>query len=68
MQLRAVGKGYFRLGIAGSKSVKEVVMGWMDIVVLLGLFCIAGFIFYRAFRKKKWCPTVFGSDKENSDE
>jgi hypothetical protein len=43
-------------------------MGWIDILVLLGLFCIAGFIFYRAFRKKKWCPAVFGSDKEDAEK
>ena len=33
-----------------------------DIVFLLILFVFAGVVFYRAFRKKKWCPAVFGSD------
>lgn len=36
-------------------------MEWTDILFLLVLFLVAGFIFYRAYRKKKWCPAVFGS-------
>lgn len=36
-------------------------MAWTDIAFMLFLFAVAGFILYRALRKKKWCPAVFGS-------
>jgi hypothetical protein len=38
-------------------------MGWKDILALLVLVLIAGIILYRAIRKKKWCPAVYGSAK-----
>lgn len=41
-------------------------MDWKDILFLLILFVIAGFIFYRAYRKKKWCPAVFGSGDDDT--
>jgi LPXTG-motif cell wall-anchored protein len=43
-------------------------MEWTDLLALVGLICLAGFIFYRAFRKKKWCPAIFGSDEKDSEE
>ena len=46
-------------------------MEWTDILFFLFLVALAGFIFYRAFRKKKWCPAIFGSadsEAKNSGE
>jgi hypothetical protein len=35
-------------------------MEWKDILVLVGVVLVAGILLYRAIRKKKWCPAVFG--------
>lgn len=43
-------------------------MEWTDILFFLALVGLAGFIFYRAFRKKKWCPAVFGSSDGDTDK
>jgi len=37
-------------------------MGWKDILFILALFCVTAFILYRAVKKKKWCPDIYGSD------
>lgn len=41
-------------------------MNWVDVIFLAGLLAGAGFILYRAVRKKKWCPAVFGGAGKNS--
>ena len=44
-------------------------MSWMDVTFMAFLFAFAGIILYRAIRKKKWCPTVFGSaDKDTGKD
>lgn len=38
-------------------------------VIFFGHRCRGRHYFYRAFRKKKWCPSIFGSgDDEVSDK
>lgn len=43
-------------------------MEWTDILFFLALVVFAVFTFYRAYKKKKWCPAVFGSDAEKEKE
>ena len=40
-------------------------MNWTDYLFLMGLIALAGYIFYRAYRKKKWCPSLFGDDDDS---
>ncbi len=35
-------------------------MGIYDYLFFLLLIVFAGFIFYRVFTRKKWCPDIFG--------
>ncbi len=43
-------------------------MEWTEILFFLALVIFAGFIFYRTYKKKKWCPAVFGGNKREEDK